>query len=113
MHELGITQNLLSLALQHAEPAGVKQITGLNLVIGELSSVVDESVQFYWDFVSKGTIAQGAQLNFERIPAAFTCLECGTEFPRSMHYVCPTCGSERVKIARGEEFFLKSIEVEE
>lgn len=113
MHELSITQNLLKLALQHAEPAGVKQITALHLVIGELSSVVDDLVQFYWDFVSKGTIAEAARLHFERIPAAFHCLDCETEFGRNDRYQCPACGSGRVTIRAGEEFFLKSIEVEE
>ena len=86
---------------------------GLHLVIGELSSVVDDSVQFYWDFVSKGTIAEGARLHFERIPAAFRCLDCQTEFGRNDRYQCPACGSGRVTISAGEEFFLRSIEVEE
>lgn len=113
MHELGITQNLLTLALQHAEPAGATKITALHLVIGELSSVVDESVQFYWDFVTKDTIAHGALLHFERLPAAFTCEECGATFGRNPDYTCPTCGSGRVKVTQGEEFYLKSIEVEE
>lgn len=113
MHELGITQNLLTLALQYAEPAGATQITALHLVIGELSSVVDESVQFYWDFIAKDTIAQGAQLHFERLPAAFTCQDCGTTFGRDTDYTCPACGSSRVMISQGEEFYLKSIEVEE
>jgi hydrogenase nickel incorporation protein HypA/HybF len=113
MHELGITQNLLDLALQHAEPSGVTRITALHLVIGELSSVVDESVQFYWDFVAKGTIAQGAILHFERVPATFVCHDCSAEFARTPQYMCPNCGSGRVSIKQGEEFYLKSIEVEE
>ena len=113
MHEMSITQNLLDLTLQHAEPAGVKQITALNLVIGELSSVVDESVQFYWDFVSKGTIAEDARLNFERTLALVACKECGQSFKRNEDYHCPSCGSGKVRITQGEEFFLKSIEVED
>lgn len=113
MHELGITQNLLTLALQYAEPAGATKVTALHLVIGELSSVVDESVQFYWDFVAKGTIAHGAQLHFERLPATFVCEACGTSFGRNADYTCPACGSGKVKISQGEEFYLKSIEVEE
>ncbi|GAB4575972.1 MAG: hydrogenase maturation nickel metallochaperone HypA [Anaerolineae bacterium] len=113
MHELGITQNLLTLALQYAEPAGAKQITALHLVIGELSSVVDESVQFYWEFIAKGTIAQDATLHFERLPAAFTCEACGTTFNRNEDYRCPACGSMEVKVTQGEEFYLKSIEVED
>ncbi len=113
MHELGITQNLLKLALQYAEPAGATKITGLYLVIGELSSVMDDSVQFYWDFVSRDTLAAGATLHFERVRATFECQECQTVFGRNEHYICPACGSRRVRIASGEEFYLKSIEVEE
>jgi Zn finger protein HypA/HybF involved in hydrogenase expression len=62
---------------------------------------------------AKGTIAEGARLLFERIPAAFHCLDCQTEFGRNDRYQCPACGSGRVAISAGEEFFLKSIEVEE
>ncbi len=113
MHELGITQNLLNLTLQYAEPAGVKKVTVLHLVIGELSSVVDESIQFYWDFVAKGTIAHGAQLHFERIPATFECKECGSVFERTPDYACPNCNGGRVVVNTGEEFYLRSIELEE
>jgi hydrogenase nickel incorporation protein HypA/HybF len=113
MHELGITQNLLSLALEYADPAGAARITALHLVIGELSSIVDESVQFYWGFIAKGTIAQDAELHFERIPATFECQSCGQRFTRNETYTCPACGSGQVTIVQGEEFYLKSIEIEE
>lgn len=113
MHELGITQNLLNLAVQYAEPAGAKRITALHLVIGELSSVVDDSVRFYWEFLSQGTIAQGATLHFERIPATFECQDCGAVFPRNEDFICPACRSDRVQVKQGEEFYLKSIEVED
>ena len=75
--------------------------------------MVDESVQFYWDFVAKDTIAQGATLYFERIKATFVCDDCGTVFDRNEHYTCPTCGSGQVRVKTGEEFYLKSIEIEE
>lgn len=113
MHELGITQNLLNLAIQHAEPAGARRITALHLVIGELSSVVDDSVRFYWEFLSRGTIAQGAALHFERVPAAFECRDCNEVFPRNANFLCPACGSDQVQVKQGEEFYLKSIEVED
>ncbi|HAX69543.1 MAG TPA: hydrogenase maturation nickel metallochaperone HypA, partial [Anaerolineae bacterium] len=48
MHELPVTQSLLKIALDHAEKANAKQITALNIVMGELSSMVDDSIQFYW-----------------------------------------------------------------
>ncbi|MGD8998651.1 MAG: hydrogenase maturation nickel metallochaperone HypA, partial [Anaerolineae bacterium] len=67
MHELSVTESLLEIALRHAARAGAARITRLNIVVGELSSIVDESVQFYWDIVSRGTMAEGAELHFERV----------------------------------------------
>ncbi len=113
MHELSVTQNILKIALRHAQQAGAVRIREINLVIGELSSIVDDSVQFYWDIISEGTIAQGAVLHFERIPAQLRCRECGQAFALSRDdYVCPACGSFAVSVVGGDEFYLDSIEVD-
>jgi hydrogenase nickel incorporation protein HypA/HybF len=113
MHELAITENLLDIALRHAEEADAKHIIRLNLIIGDLSSIVDESVEFYWDIVSEGTIAEGAELHFERVPGKMRCLKCGHTFPlNSKEFVCPACGASKVVTAGGDDFRLDSIEVE-
>lgn len=113
MHELGITQSILTIALRHAQQAGAIRIRELNLVIGELASVVDDSVQFYWDMIAKDTIAEGAVLNFKRLPARLRCHTCAHEFPMDhQSHTCPNCGSASVGVAGGEEFFLESIDVD-
>ncbi len=113
MHELPITEGLLNLALKHANQAGAKRITQLNLVIGQLASVVDDSIQFYWDIISKDTIAEGAKLEFRRVPAVLHCWNCEAEFsPNGRDYLCPQCGSARVKIVAGDDFLLESIDVD-
>ncbi len=113
MHELSVTQSLLELALRHAERADARRILRLNLVIGDLASIVDESVQFYWDIVSQGTIAEGAELCFERVPGRLRCVTCDHTFPlNGRDYTCPACGQARVVLAGGDEFRLESIEVE-
>jgi hydrogenase nickel incorporation protein HypA/HybF len=113
MHELSVTENLLKLALKHAEPTKANRITDLYLVIGQLSSIIDDSVQFYWDFVSKGTLAEGAQLHFERIPTEFLCLDCNKSyFPDKEQVSCPYCDGIRIKILTGNEFRLEAIEIE-
>ncbi len=113
MHELSVTESVLEIALRHAESASAKRIVRLNLVIGELSSIVDESVQFYWDIVSKGTIAEGAELHFERIPATLRCQSCNHVFSLDgKSYCCPACGASQVAPAGGDEFRLESIEVD-
>jgi len=113
MHELSVTQSLLEIALRHAEQAGAQRVTRLNLVIGELASIVDDSVQFYWDIVSQDTIAEGADLHFERVPGTLRCLACGHTFPlNGRDYACPACGNKRVVAGGGNDFRLESIEVE-
>ena len=114
MHELSITENILKIALRHAEQAGAVRITRLNLVIGELSGIVGESVQFYWDMIARETIAEGSQLHFERVPASLRCLDCEHVFPMDgRSYTCPQCGESRVAAAGGDDFRLESSEVEE
>jgi hydrogenase nickel incorporation protein HypA/HybF len=112
MHELAITTNILNLALQNAAPAS--RITDVHLVIGQLSSVIDDSVQFYWDIISQNTAAEGSRLHFRRIPAEFQCKTCSARYPLSHDdFSCPECGGTAVQIAAGEEFYLEAIDVDE
>jgi hydrogenase nickel incorporation protein HypA/HybF len=73
MHELPVTQSILKITLQHAEKASAKRVTDLHIVMGELSKMVDESIQFYWEIIAKDTIAQDAKLHFRRVSAELQC----------------------------------------
>jgi hydrogenase nickel incorporation protein HypA/HybF len=113
VHELAITQSMLQLAMEHAERAGARRITRIHLVIGKLSGIVDDSVQFYFDFMSQGTLAEGAQLTFERRPVRWRCWACDQEFePQDDDWACPACQSPGGDVVAGREFYMDSIEVE-
>lgn len=113
MHELSVTESLLKIALKHAEKANAKRVTDLNIVIGDLASMVDDSIQFYWEIIAKGTIAEQAKLNFRRLPAQLQCMTCSeTYHPTDRELACPKCNGINVKIITGEEFALESIDVE-
>jgi hydrogenase nickel incorporation protein HypA/HybF len=113
MHELAVTESILKIAEKHAIQAGAIKVTDINIVIGQLASIVNDSVQFYWDIVSKDSICENARLHFKRIPAKVVCLDCSHEYalPGELE-PCPNCASMRIKIASGEEFWLDSIEIE-
>jgi hydrogenase nickel incorporation protein HypA/HybF len=113
MHELPITQHILEIVLRHAEQANALRVTDIYLVIGQLSSFIDESIQFYWDALSRGTQAEGAQLHFERVAAEVICQVCGVRSPLAeVGQGCPQCGSLRVKVVAGEEFYVRAIRVQ-
>ncbi len=113
MHEMAVTQSLLNITLEYAQRANAVRVNELRIVVGELSSIVDDSVQFYWDFISQGTIAEKARLTFRRIPATMRCADCGREsLLNREEYTCPACGSGRLAVTGGEEFYLESIDVD-
>lgn len=115
MHELPATEGILSVALEAAQQNGARRIIAIDLVIGELAGIVDDSVQFYFDILSKDTIAEGAVLRFRRERAAANCGDCGHQFPVEVPLtaVCPVCGGNRLRVSGGREFFVESIEVED
>ncbi len=113
MHELSVTQSLLEVALRHAQAAGAQRVTDLYLVVGQLSSIIDDSVSFYWDIVSQDTPAEGAQLHFRRIPTQLECRSCGESYePGDRDLACPACHGTDVRVVAGDEFLLEAIDVE-
>ncbi|MCU0508169.1 MAG: hydrogenase maturation nickel metallochaperone HypA [Anaerolineae bacterium] len=110
MHELPITEGILKIA---TEAAGGRKITTIHLVVGELSSIVDDSVQFYFDMLSKGTLAEGATLDFQRLPATVMCWDCGKSFEvrAPLPPACQHCGSTKLQVTGGRELRVDSIEV--
>ena len=113
MHELPVTQSILEIALRHAQEHEAGRITDLHIVIGDLATIIDDSVQFYWDIISAGTIAEGAELHFRRIPIQMKCLACSHEYsPEKGELACPSCQSTQVEILAGKEFTLEAIDVD-
>ena len=112
MHELSITQSMLDLVLEQAEKAEAKEVGRINVVIGEMTGVVGECVQFYFPFLSKGTAAEGATLSFTMIPTTARCRDCDSSFElKEFEWTCPHCGSNNMEITAGKELFVESIEV--
>ena len=113
MHELSITQSILSIVVEQAKKAQASKITNINLTIGELEGIVDDCVQFYFDIISKDTIAAEASLSFNRPPARLRCRNCNTTFlPDDLNWTCPNCQKQKVEIISGRECYVESIEVD-
>jgi len=113
MHELSVTESLLNTACEYAEKQDATKITILNIKIGKLSGIVDDSIQFYWDIISENSLCEGSVLNFMRISAKFECNACHTQFEIDAELMpCPNCNSMDLATIQGDEFMLESIEIE-
>ncbi|KAA3644624.1 MAG: hydrogenase maturation nickel metallochaperone HypA [Chloroflexi bacterium] len=113
MHELAIARHLLELTLEHAEENKATRIDQINIVIGQLSSFVDESIQFYWDMLSDDTLARGATLNFSYVPMELTCKHCQHSFsPEELAHICPQCESLALEVTAGDQCYLESIDID-
>lgn len=76
MYELGITQNMVAIAAEHAKGAKVQRVT---LEISKLSAIMPDSIQFCFDACCKGTVLEGATLEIVEIPGKARCQKCGAE----------------------------------
>jgi hydrogenase nickel incorporation protein HypA/HybF len=113
MHELPATEGILATALQSAVSAGAEKVLAIDVVVGEMSSIVDDSVQFYFDILSRDTAAEGAVLRFRRVPGEAMCLGCGHRYQvrPPLEPACPACAAFMVRVSGGQDFFIESIEV--
>lgn len=113
MHELAVTEGLLQIIVDQVKGSNVTRVYGVSLVIGDLASIVDESVQFYFDILSRGTVAEAARLSVTRVVPEFSCRSCGSNSQnRSQSYQCLNCGGNDLFVSKGQEFYIESIEVE-
>ncbi len=113
MHEFAITQSMFDIVLQHAEKAKAKKVTKINLVIGEMTGVVGESVQFYLDLLAKNTVAEGAKVSITMMPPKAQCRNCNHIFElKEFDWSCPDCKGDSVEVISGKELFVESIEVD-
>jgi hydrogenase nickel incorporation protein HypA/HybF len=111
MHELSLSSAIVATVEKHADG---RLVTLVSLRVGTLRQVVPDSLEFYFEFVARGTVCEGAKLEQEVVEAQLRCRDCGHEWSIDIPaFRCPSCNGSNVAIASGNEFEVESIEVEE
>lgn len=114
MHELSVTESILNTVLESAATHSVSRILKIHLEVGELNGLEAEWIQYYFDVLSKDTMAAGAQIEVHRKPSEFTCHDCGEVFPLDLKSVskvtCPTCDGKNCSLTGGSEFYIRDME---
>jgi hydrogenase nickel incorporation protein HypA/HybF len=113
MHELSLTQSLVSIAEEHARNAGARVIRNIILEVGELCGADPEALVFAFDVCSRGTLAEGAALSIRRVAGRGICKACAaTVACRIPTVLCPYCGALAVVIDTGSELRILALEVD-
>src|SRR5215831_4662131 len=106
-------QTILQTAIQQAHAAHARRVTHVRLVLGEMADQTDDEIRSDWEAISKGTLAEGAQLLFRRVPAEVQYMNCFSKYrPVNGAIRCPNCGSVGAKILAGEELFMEAVDLE-
>lgn len=105
-------QEAVRMAVETARAQNASRIHCLRLRVGAMSGVVPDSLRFAFDMVSQDTLAQGASLEIETVPATCWCGACQAEFVCE-DYVneCPRCHELSGELRRGRELEIAAVEV--
>lgn len=111
MHEVGIAYQAVETAIEYAKRAGATKITLIRLRIGAASGVVPEALEFAYEAVTRGNMAEGSKLEVELVPVRCYCRQCEIEFePGGFVYECPKCKQPSWDVRAGKELDLMSVE---
>lgn len=112
MHELSLCEGILELLEQRAASDGFSRVLTVRLEIGALSCVEPEAMEFCFEVVCRGTLAEGARLEMIRTPARAWCAACQQQVDIHQRFdPCPQCGDEWVAPTAGDELRVKDLEV--
>ncbi len=115
MHELPVTKSICEIVLRHAAKNNASRVLSVNLEIGALSDLQRAWVQRYFDYLSRDTVAEGANVSIDRVPATFRCDSCQQPFQvvslLAEGVCCGRCNAGDVTMLSGRQYLVKNIEV--
>ncbi len=113
MHEVGIMESAIDAVLHQARVHQAQRVHRIVLRIGTLAGVEPDALRFAFDVVTHGTVAAGAELAIESVPARARCAACAADFTITTGFIatCPRCGQLSGDLRSGRELELARIEM--
>ena len=113
MHEMAIAEGILDIALDYARQNEARKINEVGLLLGEMSGVEVDSLEFSFNMLVQGTIAEGAKLSIKNVPLIGKCSKCGKEFHiKHYDFWCPECENGVLTTVSGREMQVEYLEVD-
>lgn len=108
-----VAQGILKIAVEEGEKHKVNKISLIRIKVGMLSDLIPECINNYFEILSRGTIAEGAVIEVDKLPLKARCHSCGEVSEIEVKsFRCPLCGSQDLSIIQGNEFYIDSLEAE-
>ncbi|HPA21454.1 MAG TPA: hydrogenase maturation nickel metallochaperone HypA [Verrucomicrobiae bacterium] len=112
MHELSLMTDAMEQAQALARRNGATRIHRIRMRVGTLSGAVPEALEFAFEALKPGTLAEDGRLEIERIPASFRCGQCGETLAlQEVDFTCPKCGGPLTLAGGGRELELADMEI--
>lgn len=111
MHELSLCRSIVGILQEQAVRHHYRRVRRVELRVGPRAMVEPAAMVFSFGVASRGTLAEGAVLVIEPVPAKALCLDCSAEREAAkLGEPCPDCGSYRRML--GEDIGLRLGEIE-
>ncbi len=116
MHEFAICEKLVQVVLDELEKnrPGNERLKKATVAVGDMRQIVPDTLKFAYENMTRGTAAEGSELDIRAIPTRCRCPQCGwTGPPEGMVFLCPQCGSRDLEVEEGKELYLEKLEVDD
>jgi hydrogenase nickel incorporation protein HypA/HybF len=108
MHELGLAQGVLEVAL---DAAGDAPVTAIRVRIGDLHAVLPESFEYCFRIAAEATAAEQARIEIEPVPVRLRCDVCGMERGSELAAMPCTCGATTLHVVGGDELTVSGVQL--
>jgi hydrogenase nickel incorporation protein HypA/HybF len=113
MHEMGIVSGILTASVDTAARKNATAINEIVIRVGELTEIAPDALDFAFEALSPGTLAEGAKLTVIWVEPRSKCHQCQTSFTHGrFDATCPECESFLCEIIEGRELLIESIDIE-
>ena len=123
MHEVSVVSDIVSAILKELEKYNVERVEEVVLVVGDMTSLGEEQLEFAYEIVTKETKLEGSKLVIEHEKIRVKCNDCGYEGEVRMlesdygeHTIpilsCPKCNG-KVKVTAGQTCKVRNLKIVE
>ncbi len=122
MHEFSTVKNIVDKVTEIALKEGAKEITRLEIELGELTLLEEEQMRFWLEImISQTDLGKNAEIVLNKVYGVIYCNKCnykGSLDTTGMEHLypilkCPRCDSHDLEIIKGNDCMIKSLEIED